>query len=178
MQMIQNLYSKITVPCGKISDGILPLLARIVFAAVLLVYFWNSAMTKLGDGIGGLFVLNPNAYVQMFPKAMEAAGYDPSGLGFIYKIIAIAGTWAEFILPLLIVVGLFTRLAAIGMMGFVAVQTLVDVTGHAAAFGAWFNNQSGELIADQRLLWYFLFAILIVKGAGLLSLDRALKLDE
>ena len=27
-----------------------PTLARLVFAGVLLVYFWNSARTKLGDG--------------------------------------------------------------------------------------------------------------------------------
>ena len=133
-------------------------------------------MTKLGDGVMGIFVLNPNAYFQMFPKAMEAAGFDPSALSVIHKLIALAGTWGEFILPALILLGLFSRLAGLGMMVFVAVQTYVDITGHGAEFGAWFNNQSGELIADQRLLWYLLFAILVIKGGGLLSVDRALKI--
>ena len=178
MQLLKSLYTKVTEPCGKISVDLLPLLARIAFALVLLGYFWNSAVTKLGEGFGGLFSLDLNAYVQMFPKAMEAAGYDPAGLTIIHKLIAMLGTWAEFVLPLLIVIGLFTRLAALGMAAFVAVQTFVDIKGHGAEFGSWFNNQSGELIADQRVMWYLLFAILIVKGAGLLSLDRVLKIDE
>ena len=177
METIRNLNAKFTAPLHKIPDDILPLLARIAFMLVLLKYFWGSAMTKLGDGIGGIFALNPNAYFQMFPKAMEAANFDPSGLSVVHKLIAIAGTWGEFILPALIVLGLFSRLAGVGMAVFVAVQTYVDVTGHGADFGGWFNSQSGELIADQRLMWYLLFAILIVKGGGLLSVDRALKIN-
>ena len=177
MQLIKNLNTKLTAPFSALSDGAISLFARFTFAAVLLMYFWKSGLTKLGDGFGGLFALNLNAYAQIFPKAMEAAGYDPSQLSIIHKMIAMAGTWAEFILPALLLLGLLTRLAALGMMGFIAVQTWVDVNGHGAAFGSWFNNQSGELIADQRLLWIFLLVVLLIKGGGLLSLDRALKLD-
>jgi putative oxidoreductase len=160
---------------GAAGNWFIPTLARFAFVAILLKYFWGSAMTKLGTGIGGLFALDPNGYVQIFPKKMEMLGYDPAGLSIIHKLIAIAGTWAEFILPALILIGLFTRLAALGMIGFVTVQTLVDVTGHGAKIGSWFNNASGDLIADQRLLWFTLFAIMIVKGAGPLSLDRMFK---
>ncbi|GHA40229.1 hypothetical protein GCM10008927_00400 [Amylibacter ulvae] len=172
LQLHDRIFARIS---AMLAGWFLPTFARFIFAATLLMYFWKSAATKLGEGFSGLFALDPNGYVQIFPKAMEAVGYDPSQLGFIYKLIAIAGTWAELILPLFIVLGLFTRLAALGMMGFVAVQTLVDVTGHGAKFGGWFNNQSGELIADQRLFWYLLFATLLIKGAGPISLDRFCK---
>lgn len=176
MNKLLSLHDAIFASISKVfGNWALPTLARFAFAAVLLMYFWKSAKTKLGDGIGGLFNLDPNGYVQIFPKKLEALGYDPAGLNIVYKFIAVIGTWSEFILPALIILGLFTRLAALGMIGFIAVQTLVDVTGHGAKIGQWFNNSSGELIADQRLLWFVLFAIMIIKGAGPFSLDRILK---
>ncbi len=44
---------------------------------------------------------------------MEAVGYDVSQLGIFHWLVVTAGTLAEFILPLLIVIGLLTRLAAL-----------------------------------------------------------------
>ena len=155
---------------------ILPTLARFTFAAVLLMYFWISAYTKLGDGLFGLFFPSDGAYVQIFPRAMEAVGYDSSQLGFFHWIVALAGTWAEFILPALIVVGLLSRLAAIGMIGFVLVQSATDIVGHGATdektLGGWFNGIPDSVILDQRLLWITVLAIIVVKGAGPLSADR------
>jgi putative oxidoreductase len=42
-------------------------------------------------------------------------------MSIFHWAVVVAGTLAEFILPLLIVIGLFTRLAAFGMIGFVIV---------------------------------------------------------
>jgi hypothetical protein len=84
------------------------------------------------------------------------------------------GTWAEFILPALVVLGLFTRIAALGMIGFVIVLTWVDIMGHGAGpetIGAWFNNTSGDAILDQRAFWLFLLIVLVLRGGGPLSLD-------
>jgi putative oxidoreductase len=153
----------------------LPLLARIVFAGVLLIYFWASARTKLGSGAFGL---SDGAYIQIFPKTTEAFGYDFSRFTFFHDLVVFAGTWAEFILPLLILVGLATRLAALGMIGFVLVQSLVDVTGHGlggADLGAWFDRASDALILDQRGLWIFLLLALVMTGGGALSVDRYLR---
>lgn len=152
-------------------EWLLPSLARLVFAAVLLAYFWASGLTKVGEG---LFSPSLGAYAQIFPKAMEAAGFDPSQLSAFHTLVVLAGTWAEFLLPLLIVLGLVTRLAALGMMGFVAVQSATDIWGYGAAFGAWFDAASDAVIADQRALWFLLLVVLVVKGAGPLSLDRLL----
>ena len=110
---------------------------------------------------------------------MEAAGYDISQFGLWHKLVVLAGTWAEFILPLLIVLGLMTRLAALGMIGFVIVQTMTDLIGHGAlsqpaTLGAWFDRVPDTPILDQRALWFVLLMVLVVKGAGALSLDRIL----
>jgi len=40
--------------------------------------------------------------------------------------------------------------------------------------GAWFDAPSGSLIMDQRALWILLLLILVIRGAGPLSFDRAL----
>lgn len=152
-------------------DALLATLARLVFAGVLLGYFWASGLTKIG---AGLFSPSAGAYAQIFPRQLEAAGYDASQLGGFATLVVLAGTWAELLLPTLIALGLATRLAAMGMIGFVAVQSLTDIYGHGAAAGAWFDRASDGLIADQRALWLLLLVVLVLKGGGPLSLDRLL----
>jgi putative oxidoreductase len=159
-------------------DGwFLGLFARFAFAGVLFVYFWNAALTKLGSGLLGIVQLGPGAYIQIVPGAMETAGYDPSALALHHHLIVYAGTYAEFILPALIVAGLFTRLAAIGMIGFVAVQSYVDIAFHGAderTIGALFDRFPDAAILDQRTLWLVPLVYLIAKGAGAISLDHLL----
>lgn len=176
MNTLISLYNTIF---GKIEsatdDWLLPSLARFTFAATLLLYFWNSGLTKLGDGFGGLFQPSIGAYGQIFPKAFEAVGYDASQLGLFHKLVVLLGTYAEFLLPALIVLGLLTRLAALGMIGFVIVQSLTDIYGHGGTgYGAWFDRMSDGVIMDQRLFWITALLILVIKGAGPLSLDRLL----
>jgi len=171
------LSDRIAAGADAIGAVLLPTAARLVFAGVLLMYFWHSGVTKLGEGLFGLVRLDPGVYIQMFPRAFEAAGYDPSAMGLPFRLIALAGTWAEFVLPALVVLGLFTRLSALGMIVFVVVQTWTDIVGHGAdatTIGAWFDRESGAAIADQRALWLFLLLVLVVRGAGPLSLDRIL----
>ena len=112
------------------AEWLLPTLARLLFAAILLKYFWVSALTKLGDGVWA-FSPSMGAYAQIFPRAMEAAGYDTGQMSAYHTLVVLLGTWAEFVLPVLIVIGLLTRLAALGMIGFVLVQTLTDLTATA-----------------------------------------------
>ncbi|MBS0126129.1 DoxX family protein [Thetidibacter halocola] len=174
------LHDRLFATVERLGDGVLPLLARLVFAGTLLVYFWASAMTKLGDGLFGLLRPSTGAYAQIFPKAMEAVTYDVSQLGWGHWAIVVAGTWAEFLLPLLIVIGLATRLAALGMIGFVVVQSLTDLFGHggiahAETLGAWFDRVPDAAILDQRALWCLLLVIVVVKGAGVVSLDAVLR---
>lgn len=176
MTGILSLYTALTDRLNR-ADWLLSTLARLLFAGVLLVYFLNSGLTKLGDGIAGLWTPSVGAYAQIFPKAFEAVGYDSDALGLYHQLVVLGGTWAEFILPALIVLGILTRFAALGMIGFVVVQSLTDVYGHGAtdAIGKWFDRFSDAAIMDQRALWILLLLILVVKGAGPLSFDHALK---
>jgi putative oxidoreductase len=160
---------------AKLDGWFLGLLARFVFAAVLLVYYLNSAATKVGEGVAGFFSVGANAYFQILPSVVEAYGYDAALVPFFpWGLVVIAGTYAEFLLPLLIVLGLFTRLASLGMIGFIAVQSYVDIAFHGAdakTVGAWFDRLPDAAIIDQRTLWVFLLVTLVVKGAGVVSLD-------
>ncbi|MFC5585215.1 DoxX family membrane protein [Nitratireductor kimnyeongensis] len=160
-------------------DGwFLGLVARFSFLAVLYLYFLNSARTKVGDGFFGFFHIADGAYYQIALPAVEAAGGNVSAVSFIpWGLIVWLGTYSEFVLPLLIVLGLLTRIAALGMIGFVLVQSYVDIVVHnvgSETAGAWFDRFSDGLIWDQRTLWVFLLLYLAVKGAGLVSLDAFL----
>lgn len=155
-----------------LSVPVLTTLARFIFAAVLLVYFINSGLTKIPDGFANLISPSFNAFAQIFPKGAEAASYDVTAATSFQKLVILAGTWAEFVLPILLVLGLFTRAAALGMIGFVVVQSLTDIFGHGGELGAWFDAPSDAVILDQRAFWVFLLLYLVFRGGGPLSLDR------
>ncbi|MCR8547221.1 DoxX family membrane protein [Salipiger sp. P9] len=174
-----RLYDRAVGTLERRTSGALPLLARFGFAATLLVYFWASARTKLGPGLAGVLTPSSGAYAQIFPRQFEAVGYDAGQLGALHWAVTVAGTWAEFLLPLLIVLGLFTRVAALGMIGFVALQSLTDLYGHggiahAETLGAWFDRAPDAAILDQRLFWMLILLTLVLKGGGWLSLDQVL----
>jgi putative oxidoreductase len=166
-----NAFRRLGTWLDRLGDLLLPLAARVVFAGVLLVYFWASALTKLD----GFFTPSLGAYAQIFPRAFEAAAYDTSKMNILQGLIVVIGSWAEVILPALVVLGLATRLAALGMIGFVIVQSMTDIVGHQAGpetIGVWFDRASDSLIWDQRSFWLLGLLVLVLKGAGGLSLDR------
>ena len=51
MTRLMSLHNSLFSALDRLGTHVLPLLARFVFAATLLMYFWRSAATKLGDGI-------------------------------------------------------------------------------------------------------------------------------
>lgn len=174
-----TFYTALTDRLSR-ADWLLTTLARLIFAGTLLMYFWVSGLTKVGDGIFGLFQPSVGAYAQIFPRVMEQVSYDTSQLTLFHWAVVTAGTIAEFVLPALIVVGLMTRISALGMMGFVIVQSATDLIGHGrledpATLGAWFDKIPDSLILDQRAFWIFLLLVLFIKGAGPLSLDGMLR---
>lgn len=167
MTELLDRYARATDALQR-ADWLVPTLARVVFALVFLMYFLNSAGTKID---GSIFTASAGAFGQIFPKAAEAVLYDVTQLSVFQRLVIFAGTLAEYVLPVLIVAGFLTRVSALAMIGFVVVQTVVDVTGHGVALGAWLNN-APELI-DQRTLWVFLLLVLVLRGAGPISVDAA-----
>ncbi len=174
MTRLARQIDAVTAGLNRSGDWLLPSLARLVFAAVLLGYFWASALTKFDAP----FSPSTGAFAQIYPRLFEASGYDASQLGLLPRLVVLLGGWAEFALPAALVLGLFTRLAALGMIGFVVLQSLTDIFGHLVGpvtLGAWFDRASDAVILDQRALWLVLLLVLVCKGAGPLSLDAPLK---
>ena len=77
-------------------------------------------------------------------------------------IAAVAATVAEHVLPILLVLGLCTRLSALGLLVMTAVIQVFVYPG------AW----------QTHGLWAACFLALIVAGPGRLSVDRQLGLDR
>ena len=174
-----NLHHTIFATIERLTSGwFVGLTARLVFLAVLFFYFLNSAKTKVGDGIAGFFQIRSGAYFQILTEAgLANYDFDTDKVPFWGDLVVFLGTYSEFILPALIVLGLFTRIAAIGMAIFVLVQSWVDINFHGidqATRGMLFDRDSASLVMDQRTLWLFLLMVLAIKGAGAFSLDRLL----
>lgn len=163
---------------GLAGNWFLGLAARIVFSSVLLVFFLNSVATKVGSGFPDMFILQIGAYAQILPSIAEAAGYDISAINlFPWKIIVLAGTCAEFVLPIMLLLGVFTRLTNVSLIGFIVVMSIVDIQFHGldtASIGARFECVHDSVIADQQLLWIFPLIYLAVKGGWPISVDTIL----
>ena len=176
---LEALYSGVFRAIQRLTgDWFLGLSARLVFGSVLFFYFINSALTKVEGGFPGIFIPTMNAYAQIAPSAMEAANFDATQLPFMpYGLMVYAGTYAEFALPVLILIGLFTRAASLGMIAFISVMTYVDIAQHnvdAETIGTFFDRIQNSAIADQRLLWMFPLLYLVIRGPGIISLDALL----
>jgi putative oxidoreductase len=158
-------------------DWLLGITVRLIFASTLLVYFLDSAMTKVGNGFPDNLHPTIEAYRQILPLTAEQVSYDLSRIQFFPDgLIVYAGTYAEFAFPIMIVVGLWTRLASLGMIIFIVVMTYVQIYAHqvdAAAIGRFFDVVPDSTIADQRLLWLMPLLYLVIRGPGFLSLDTA-----
>ncbi|MGF1500578.1 MAG: DoxX family protein [Paracoccaceae bacterium] len=179
-------------------DWLLGLAARFAFASVLFMYFWQSFQRKVGEIPGDVMTVQDNAFVQILgDPVMSQADYVASNIDvWPWHYLVYLGTYGEIVLPALIIVGLLTRIAAIGMIIFVAVQTYVDINGFLIppqvvlgpeaepapegigagpeTIGMIFDRFPDAAIADQRMLWLFPLLYLVFRGPGYISLDYLL----
>ncbi|MEQ1597607.1 MAG: DoxX family protein [Casimicrobium sp.] len=140
-------------------DHIVALLSRRVAESIALVFvrlalagiFWMSGRTKVDEG--SLLTVSENAIYQFSEEPFSNVPLLPS------DIAAYLTTYAEHILPILLVLGLFTRLSALALMGMtLVIQFFVFPE-------AWWQ---------VHILWVALAMVLIVRGGGILTLDRLL----
>jgi putative oxidoreductase len=123
-----------------VSHGLLALCARIAVGAI----FFLSGRTK----VDGILTVNDTAYT-LFREDYKVPLLPP-------EVAAHFATYAEHLLPILLVLGLFTRLSALGLLGMTAVIQIFVYPG------AW----------PTHLSWAALMLYLIGRGAGPVSLDR------
>ncbi|MEM7620238.1 MAG: DoxX family protein [Pseudomonadota bacterium] len=175
-----NLYDAVFSTLQKITeDWFLGITARLFFCSVLFWYFINSAFTKVGATFPDTLIPTDSAYIQILgEKLFEQYSFSAAQIPvFPYKIIVFLGTYTEFILPVLILIGLFTRFTAVAFIFFIFVLTYVDITQHGVdvkTIGEIFDRVHNSEISDQRLLWTFPLLYLILRGPGVLSLDFVL----
>ena len=126
----------------QIPYSLVALAARIFPAAV----FWQSGQTKL-EG----WHLSDNA-IYLFREEYKLPLIDP-------VIAAHLAAFAEHFFPILLVLGLATRFAALALLGMTLVIEIFVYPG------AWPTHGT----------WAVCFLILIARGAGAWSLDHVIK---
>jgi len=143
MKKLFELYDNaIALISGKIPEALSLLLVRFALATP----FWFSARTKVEEGS---FITMNDVQPLLFENEF--------GMPFP-ETTALIATWAEHILPILIVLGLFTRIGASGLMVMTAVIQFFVFPD------AW----------PTHILWAALALTLIVRGGGSLTLDNLL----
>mgnify|MGYP001424422902 FL=1 len=125
-----------------IGDGALALVARIAIAAI----FLQSGRTK----VEGFLTVTPSA-IELFRSEYRLPVVPP-------EVAAHLAAWSEHAFPALLVLGLFSRLSALALLGMTAVIQVFVYPD------AW----------PTHLSWAGLMLVVIARGAGPLSLDRVL----
>lgn len=109
--------------------------------------FFSSGLTKIRDWESTLMLFEYEYQVPVLS----------------FELAAWLATAGELVLPVLLAVGLLTRVSAIGLfiVNYVAVISLLDIAPAAL---------------NQHILWGTLIATVLILGAGKLSADKFLQL--
>jgi len=131
-----SYYRRALSLADSVPLSVVQLAARIAVAHV----FWNSAQSKLASW---------PVTLQLFTMEYHVPLLSP-------EIAAPLATATELAGSLLLVLGLFSRLAALALLGVVAVIQLFVFPG------SW----------GEHLLWASLLLLILIRGAGVVSLDH------
>jgi len=112
--------------------------------------FLKSGWLKLGNWDVTLELFRSEYQVPLLPPGLAA----------------VLGTCGELFFPVLLVLGLFTRLGALGLF---AVNVLAVVS-----YWHVLGNDGYEAALAQHVLWGFMLAVVVIFGGGTISLDRRL----
>lgn len=140
---ITGLWNRITDQLeSRISHNLIALASRIAVAAI----FFYSARTKVDD----LLTLKDTTFL-LFEEEYKVPLLPP-------EFAAYMATYAEHLFPILLVLGLFTRLSALALLGMTAVIQVFVYPD------AW----------PTHLTWAVPMFYLIGRGGGAWTLDRQL----
>lgn len=140
---LRGLWNRIADRLGlMIGDSLLVLVARLSIAAI----FFMSGRTK----VSGFLTVTPSTY-ELFRTEYSLPFISP-------ELAAHLATYSEHLFPLLLVLGLFTRLSAFALLGMTfVIQVFVYPD-------AWPTHCS----------WAGLLLLIVARGGGAMSLDRPL----
>jgi putative oxidoreductase len=131
---------------GNMPESLLLVFVRVVLGGI----FWRSGQTKVEEG----------TWFQVTDGTVELFRTEYAGVPILPpEFAAVLANAAEHVLPALLLVGLFTRFSALGLLGMtLTIQFFVYPE-------EWWAQHS---------LWTALALILILRGGGLFSLDALL----
>jgi putative oxidoreductase len=141
-----NLYRYFVSRANSFPEALLLLIARLGAAAVFLA----SGRTK----VHGWLTITDSAY-QLFESEYKLPLISP-------WLAAHLATYSEHFFPLLLVLGLLTRIGALGLLGMTAVIEIFVYPD------AW----------PTHLSWAGLMLPILARGAGAVSLDWVLGIDR
>ncbi len=147
MSLVNTAYSLRGV-LEKFAEPIVLLLIRLYMFDV----FFKSGKSKLD------YWLNDDwdSAVQLF-EDIHPVPFLPA------DIAAVLGTAGEVVLSCLLLVGLFGRLSALGLL---VVTAMIEVSFHYV--------DDSYTTFESHYMWALLLGVIAVRGAGTLSLDRGL----
>lgn len=144
MQRILSIWNKvIEIVSGRLFEGIALLLVRIALAGI----FWRSGRSKVVEG----------SWLQISDTTYYLFENDYSGVPLPPNLAAVMALIGEHVFPILLVIGLATRLSAAALLGMTLVIQIFVYPE------AWWS---------VHILWAAMAAILISRGGGMLSLDN------
>jgi putative oxidoreductase len=132
---MRSLLLRIRDTLEHVPYSVLALPLRLAIAVI----FWNSAMTKLANWDAALALFSEEYKVPVLPPEVAA-----------YMAVSI-----ELATPVLMVLGLFTRPAALVLLGMTLV---IEVFVYPQAW-------------PTHLQWAAMLMVLLCRGAGAISLD-------
>jgi putative oxidoreductase len=137
------MWNRIAERLGAmVGDSLLVLVARLSIAAIFLM----SGRTK----VSGFLTITPSTY-ELFRTEYALPLVTP-------ELAAHLATYSEHLFPVLLVLGLFSRLSALALLGMTLV---IEVFIYP---DAW----------PTHLSWAGLLLLIVARGGGAMSLDRPL----
>ena len=107
--------------------------------------------------------VRPGALLLCDPETMEYV--DGSAIVTFIASLALTAGVVEVLLPVLLIVGLFTRFAALGLIG----MTLFIQLAVFPSWSHWWN---------PAVWWFVALFVILARGPGSLSLDRMIGLEK
>lgn len=148
LQTLTRPYDQfVQLVSSRIPEAIMLLFVRIALAGI----FWRSGRTKVDEG--SWLSVNDSTLTLFSEDPFNKVPVLPSDFA------AYLTTYAEHLLPILLILGLFTRLTAFALLGMTMVIQIFVFPD------AWWPVHS---------LWVALALVLIVRGGGGLSVDALL----
>jgi putative oxidoreductase len=143
MQRIASLYDRaVTLVGSRTAEGVVLLLVRVALAGI----FWRAGRSKVVEG--SWFELSDSTRY-LFENDYSAVPLPP-------ELAAPMAMAAEHLFPVLLLIGLATRLSATALLGMTLVIQFFVYPD------AWWAT---------HILWVALAGVLIVRGGGALSMD-------